>query len=171
MQTPAPFPTPSSAAYLEAALQRFARKCIFDAGTGCVLWAGALHYGQGKNVPYGDFWFVNKAVRAHRFAAKYIHGIQLTLEEQIDHCCDDFGILDKPETLCVQHLQPLPVETHRELTWVRRERGFGGEEDFKARFNTEPFSHVPFFNPPAWLVKYSPVKTAGLTIPALVVKE
>lgn len=80
-------------------LERFAEKCEFDPLTGCVVWTGATQAGQGNTTRYGSFWDQGRSIRAHRWAAVHIHGIELGTDEA-GHCCPH-----GPNSLCVQHLE------------------------------------------------------------------
>lgn len=140
-------------------LQRFLAKCRFDPVTGCVVWTGGRTTGQGHNAPYGAFWFEGRRWFAHRWAAMYIHGQDIT-GLQVDHCCPNTGGL--PNTLCVQHLQAVDHGTNRTL---QTERGrvvqTANERQYwlfvqkgiePARDTYEPSDDgIPFFSPPSWL--------------------
>lgn len=84
-----------------SALERFKRKCRFEPETGCVLWTGATTSGRGHTAPYGGFWYEGRRWFAHRWAAKFIHGLDID-GFHVDHCCPN---IPKPNTLCVEHLQ------------------------------------------------------------------
>lgn len=129
-------------------LERFRKYLRFDACTGCVLWTGGTTQGRGHTAPYGSFWFEGRRWFAHRWAAKYIHGIEIE-GLQVDHCCPHTG--GKPNTLCVEHLQAVTllenVALQQRRHWIHTQVGIlptepGYEEDPEA---------VPFFLPPAWL--------------------
>lgn len=138
-----------------AALERFAAKCRFEPETGCVIWMGAKSWGRGKSIRYGGFKFEGKVWLAHRWAAKFIHGFEID-ELQVDHCCPNIPI---PNTLCVQHVQPLSAERNRHLQTERRrafvflEKGLLPFEDIYGP-QPEPVNiedMVPFHEPPEWL--------------------
>lgn len=143
-----------------AALLRFAKFCRFEAHTGCVLWIGGTTSGRGHNVPYGSFWFNGRRWFAHRWAAKFIHGQEID-GSQVDHCCP---LIEYPNTLCVQHVQPLSLGDNRELQDVRRfeqrklfvqlECGLMTYEDIYGH-PPEPAEGVPFdtLPEPIWLVQ------------------
>lgn len=138
------------------ALERFARKCAFDPVTGCVMWIGGQTSGHGHNQPYGSFWFEGRHWLAHRWAAHFIHGFDIT-GLQVDHCCPD-----GPSTLCVQHLKPETAAVNRMLQhlrpgrtvqslstrqyWLFVERGFEPYEP-----PVRNCEGVPFFTVPDWL--------------------
>lgn len=132
--------------YLAKAHKRFRAKLKFDPGTGCVLWIAGQTMGHGHSVPYGGFWFDGKKWTAHRWAAKYIHGLDLNPLHQIDHCCEPV-----PNTLCVQHLQSIPAQLNRELQWIRVQNQFDGGENYKPSVSAKPFTSVPFYPEPDWL--------------------
>lgn len=128
-------------------MERFAAKCRFDPGTGCVIWIGGTTSGHGHHHPYGSFWFEGRRWFAHRWAARYIHGQNID-DMQVDHCCPD-GV---PHTLCVQHLQAVPPRINRELQWIRAQVGL----DPAPPDPLDPFEEVPFFDPPEWLAALQP---------------
>lgn len=84
------------------ALERFAKLCTFDPTTGCVVWTGGTTSGRGNSARYGSFWFEGRRWAAHRWAAIYIHGLDLNGFEA-GHCCPNTG--GRPNTLCVEHVQ------------------------------------------------------------------
>ena len=96
-------------------LERFMAKCRFDAGTGCVIWTGAKTSGRGHSAPYGSFWFENRRWFAHRWAAQHIHGHAID-GLQVEHYCPNRS---HPNTLCVEHVHPLPSLFNRELQTLR----------------------------------------------------
>lgn len=85
---------------LRPALDRFTEKCRFDPVTGCVLWTGGTTAGHGNTAVYGSFWFEGRRWFAHRWAAAYIHDLDIG-GVTVGHCCPG-----TPNTLCVQHLKP-----------------------------------------------------------------
>lgn len=103
-------------------LERFLRKCRFDPLTGCTLWIGGTTQGRGHSAPYGSFWFEGRRWFAHRWAAKYIHGLDIA-DRQVDHCCVERVGLPAAQTLCVDHLQAIPPAINRELQWIRAQVG------------------------------------------------
>ena len=137
---------------VERALERFRKFCRFDAATGCVIWVGGKTTGRGHHVPYGTFKFAGRRWFAHRWAAKYIHGHEIE-ELQVDHCCPCLAI---PNTLCVQHVQPLTHERNRHLQTERRRHfihlqvGLIQYEEVYG-FPEEETDPIPFYAPPAWL--------------------
>lgn len=135
------------------ALKRFAAKCRFDPGTGCVLWIGGQTSGRGHSVPYGAFWFEGRRWFAHRWAAKYIHNLEID-ELQVDHCCPNILY---PNTLCAEHVEPLTLLANRALQTERR-RFYA----LVTRGLIEPPPHlvqdedaIPFYPPPAWFKRYA----------------
>lgn len=124
-------------------LERFIAKCRHDPVTGCVVWIGGTTQGRGHHQPYGSFWFEGRRWFAHRWAAKYIHGLEIK-DMQVDHCCP---MLNTPNTLCVEHLQAILPAVNRELQWIRVQVGLD-EYPFP-----EPglYGGSPCFDPPAWL--------------------
>jgi hypothetical protein len=103
-------------ACIATALKRFRKFCAFEPHTGCVVWIGGTTSGRGHNVPYGSFWFNGQRWFAHRWAAKFIHGLEID-GHQVDHKCPH---IDMPNTLCVEHVWPLSLGDNRELQDVRR---------------------------------------------------
>lgn len=126
-----------------AAIERFAAKCRFDPVTGCVMWTGGTTSGQLKRLRYGSFWDRGRRWFAHRWAARFIHGLEID-GFQVDHCCPA-----GPNTLCVQHLQAVTQATNLELQWGRRLWGWDEWEEAEQPAS-EP-GGVPFHLPPAWL--------------------
>lgn len=143
------------------ALERFRRNCRHDPGTDCVLWTGGTTSGRGHSAPYGSFWFEGRRWFAHRWAAKYIHGLEID-GLQVDHCCPN---IPYPNTLCVNHVQPKTLLENRAL---QTERGRAlkvvqSTEERKAFIHmqvglieppplfTEAFTEAPWYPVPAWL--------------------
>lgn len=134
-------------------LERFIEKCRFEPETGCVVWIGGQTKGRGHNVPYGAFKDDGVRWAAHRWAAKYIHGFDIE-GLQVDHCCPNIPL---PNTLCVQHVQPITGELNRHLQTERRRRfihlevGLLTYEDVYGPPPPDVESRIPIFEPPAWL--------------------
>lgn len=141
----------------KSALQRFAEKCKFDPYTGCVLWTGATQTGKGNTTRYGSFWDEGRSIRAHRWAAVHIHGIELGSGEA-GHCCPHGH-----NSLCVQHLEG---QTKAENVAERNRRVAKANQVATTRQfylfvqlgihepeNTETadVSEIPFYQPPEWL--------------------
>lgn len=131
------------------ALKRFLDKCRFDPGTGCVLWIGGTTCGRGKTAPYPSFWYEGRRWFGHRWSAKFILGLEID-GMQVDHCCDMHSHLSHPNTLCVRHLQPLPPTVNRELQWIRVQVGLDPAPPVAEE---QPFTDVPFYDPPIWFPK------------------
>lgn len=143
------------------ALKRFAEKCAFDPVTGCVMWIGGTTSGRGHSEPYGSFWFEGARWFAHRWAAAFIHGHEIT-GLQVDHNCPC-----GPSTLCVEHVKPETSDINRYLQNHRPGRAFqdlvtkqywlfvskGIEEYIPPK---RELSDVPFFAPPEWLRPFLP---------------
>ena len=143
---------------IEAALRRFAEKCTFQYSTGCVLWAGGKSAGRGHSAYYGSFWFDGRRWSAHRWAAFFIHGLDID-GVQVDHCCPAGA-----HTLCVQHLQTVTAAVNRKLQserpgrayqdpgvqehWVLVQKGYREPEEILREDDG-----VPFFSEPEWLRK------------------
>jgi len=146
---------------IAAALVRFTRFCRHDPGTGCVIWHGGRTAGGGHARPYGAFKFQRRRWFAHRWAARYIHGIDIDAL-QVDHCCPA-DLRPLPDTLCVQHLQALPPARNRELQTLRaREAQTLEQRRYWAhvRCGLEPQPDlpsdamgalIPFYVEPPWL--------------------
>lgn len=133
-------------------MQRFLSFCRFEPETGCVLWTGAQSMGRGHHVPYGTFWFEGRRWFAHRWSAKFVHGIEID-NMQVDHCCDTIPL---PNTLCVQHVQALTPAQNRELQHRRKhvhlEVGLLRYEDvYGPAPDVEDLDLPPYYEPPAWL--------------------
>lgn len=138
---------------VERALERFRKFCRFDPATGCVVWIGGKTSGRGHNVPYGSFWFAGRRWFAHRWAAKFIHGFDIA-GLQVDHCCT---AIPQPNTLCVQHVQPLSGEMNRWLQTERRklfihlEVGLIEYADVYGPQRPDEVDPIPLFTAPTWL--------------------
>lgn len=107
---------------VKSALERFLEKCQFDPTTGCVLWIGGTTAGRGKSAPYGSFKDGKRRWFAHRWAAKFIHGLEID-GRQVDHCCPPNRAGWEPllpNTLCVHHVQALVGSENRSLQDERR---------------------------------------------------
>lgn len=150
---------------LASAFQRFRDKCEFDPRTGCVRWIGGRTRGRGNTAEYGSFWFEGRRWYAHRWAARYIHGLAID-GLQVGHCCPNTAD-GHPDTLCVEHVR---AETqHENLTeqrlrgsgvcamtaaerraWLLVERGY--DEPPPVHDPTSvPINDIPFFTAPGWL--------------------
>jgi hypothetical protein len=141
------------------AILRFIEKLAFDPLTGCVMWIGGTTSGQGHNSRYGSFWFEGRRWFAHRWAAMYIHGLDIE-GLQVDHCCPH-----GPHTLCVEHLKTETLEANRALQnkrrglarqtnetkqyWLMVQRGY---ENYVPPIRDS--GEVPFYEMPKWLKEY-----------------
>lgn len=124
----------------ETALDRFLSKCRFDPCTGCVLWEAGQTKGHGHNVPYGSFWFEGRRWFAHRWAARYLLGQDISRPHwQVDHECRN--------TLCVRHLKMVPATVNRELQWIRTQKGC---PDYEYQPSEALSGEIPFYDPPDW---------------------
>ncbi len=137
------------------ALERFKSKCRFEPETGCVVWVGGQTAGRGHNIPYGSFWADGRRWFAHRWAAKFIHGLEIE-GLQVDHCCPNIPL---PNTLCVEHVRPLAGDLNRHLQTARRRKfihlqvGLLSYEDVYGPPIEQPDElGVPFYDPPSWLI-------------------
>lgn len=101
-------------------LHRFIMKCQFEPRTGCVRWIGGKTSGRGNTAEYGAFWFEGRRWFAHRWAAKFIHGLDID-NMQVGHYCPHTPD-GHPDTLCVQHVRP---ETQQDNLIEQRMRGSG----------------------------------------------
>lgn len=111
--------------------------------------------GRGKHAPYGVFWYAGRRWAAHRWAARFIHRLDID-NYHIDHCCPHIPI---PNTLCVEHVQPLTLLENVALQHERR-RNFihleVGLIQYRDLYGPEPEEVpqedlVPFYVEPAWL--------------------
>lgn len=139
-----------------SALERFRVYCRFEPETGCVVWTGGVTMGRGHHVPYPRFWFNGDNWFGHRWAAKFIHGQDIE-GFQTDHCCPSIAI---PNTLCVEHVQPLTPRENRVLQHVRRKHFIylqvgllKYEEVYGHSCELEPVraDAIPYFPLPGWL--------------------
>ncbi len=139
-------------------MDRFLTFCEFDPATGCVLWTGGRTQGRGHNVPYGSFWFEGRRWFAHRWAAKYIHGLDIE-DKQVDHCCSEYAVgVEHPNTLCVQHLQAVTAKTNRDLQarrfYIHLQVGLiSYAEAYGELPHLQTPEGIPFLTPPTWLNK------------------
>lgn len=135
------------------AIERFISFCQFQPETGCVVWIGGKTKGRGHHVDYGSFWFEGRRWFAHRWAAKFIHGLDIDGFD-VDHKCPALTI---PNTLCVEHLQSITPARNRELQTMRRMIHLQvGLERYEDVYGPEPDPDeladlIPFYDPPAWL--------------------
>lgn len=146
---------------ISLALRRFAAKCEFDPGTGCVLWRGGQTRGGGHSRPYGAFKFEGRRWFAHRWAAQFIHGLAID-GLQVDHCCPS-DLRPLPHTLCVQHVQALGLAENRALQTSRardaqdvHQRRYwahvsAGMEPERPLADDDFGMLVPYFPEPDWL--------------------
>ncbi len=137
---------------VKRALERFRKFCQFEPETGCVVWIGGRTQGRGHNVPYGSFWYAGRRWFAHRWAARFIHGLNIQ-DYQVDHCCDT---IPKPNTLCVQHLQALTAKAHADLTETRKkfihlQVGLISYDEAYGPPADDDDHRIPFYEPPKWL--------------------
>lgn len=136
-------------------MERFKAKCVFDPTTGCVLWQGALSNGKDSTSIYGRFWFEGKSWAAHRWAAQFIHGIDLRDGHHVDHCCKDAEGRPRPNTLCVQHVQQVTSAVNLALRWSRFWQywcgDYGEELEEEAASSAPPADAIPFHVEPDWL--------------------
>lgn len=146
------------------ALERFRAKCRFEPRTGCVIWTGGRTRGRGNTAEYGSFWYDGRRWFAHRWAAAFIHGLNID-GLTVGHCCPNTPD-GHPDTLCVQHLagetlaentaegnrrRPLRAEqaSGTRQIWLLVERGY--EEPPPAHDRATLADEIPFYDPPAWL--------------------
>ena len=135
------------------AMERFLTNCRFEPETGCVVWIGGKTAGRGHHVSYGSFWFEGRRWFAHRWSAKYIHGLDIDAF-QVDHHCPNRAL---PNTLCVEHVQCLSARENRLLQYERRKRfihlqvGLLRYEDvYGPEHGMGLEDQIPFHHPPAW---------------------
>ena len=120
-----------------------------------MVWIGGKTKGRGHHVDYPSFWFDGERWFGHRFAARFIHGLDID-GFHVDHCCPNIPI---PNTLCVEHVQAKTPRQNRELQTERRRHfihlqvGLVQYQDaygFPAgQESGEP--DIPFYLPPHWL--------------------
>ena len=136
---------PCSKLLTEKALARFATKCCHNPITGCVEWIGGQTAAHGHTAFYGAFWFEGKRWPAHRWAAKFIHGMEIE-DRLIQHTC--------PNLLCQQHLvsiRPVLSETEMRYRWVRIQYGL---DELPPEEEQIDLNQVPFFIVPSWLAPF-----------------
>lgn len=136
------------------ALRRFASKCRHDAATGCVIWTGGTTTGRGGNARVGAFKFEGKRWAAHRWAAKYIHGLEIE-GASVSQTCGD--------PLCQQHISasPIPSETDFRYHWVLVSVGARPLPEVE-----KPDAEaVPFYLKPSWLSPFENKETQADVAP------
>lgn len=148
------------------ALERFRAKCEFDPRTGCVVWTGGRTQGRGNTAVYGSFWYDGRRWFAHRWAAIFVHGLNID-GLTVGHCCPHTPD-GHPNTLCVQHLEAQtlaenvaecntrtktkpPVQSTAQLQfWAFVNKGLEPAPPVHDPASIGP-DDIPFFEPPAWL--------------------
>lgn len=133
-----------------SALERFLAKCRFDPSTGCVVWQGGKTRGRGKTAWYGSFWYEGKRWTAHRWAARFIHGLEIA-DLDVDHMCGN--------TLCQAHLQAIPGLVNSAYYWIRVEKGVF---DLPPP-NAQDEDGVPFYLAPEWFPQPPPPPSTALS--------
>lgn len=153
-------------------LPRFAEKCRFDAATGCVVWTGGTTAGRGNTTRYGSFWYAGRRWYAHRWAAVYIHGLNVGTDE-VGHVCPH-----GPNSLCVQHLSPttkaaniaerntrvaaaargVQASINRQF-WLLVDRGYEQAPEPPAIDRDD----LPWFDAPDWLRPFMPDEELTMT--------
>lgn len=120
------------------ALTRFLEKCVHDPVTGCVLWIGGTTCGRGKTRKYGSFSYQGIRWYAHRWAAKFIHGLDIEGMD-VDHKCGN--------TLCQFHLQATTKDVNGAYYWIRVQVGIIDlpEPDLIDD------DGIPYHSPPEWM--------------------
>lgn len=104
-----------------ADIARFLDKCRRN-DNNCLIWNGARSRGRGNTDWYGSFWVKGKMVRAHKFYAVAILGLRpRTGVHHLDHTC--------PNSLCVRHLQCVPISINLALRWIRVQVGLDFDKD------------------------------------------
>lgn len=152
------------------ALERFLHYCRFDATTGCVLWSGGTSMGRGHSAPYGAFKDKGKRVPAHRWSAQHIHGFDIE-GFHVDHCCDPWRAGGSeplpPNTLCVEHVQPITnadnvTLMHARRLWILTQKGYLDPPPLFAELAAPVEYHAaPFHLPPAWFSRLDNAVNSG----------
>jgi transglutaminase-like putative cysteine protease len=147
------------------AFDRFRQMCRFDPVTGCVVWIGGTTSGRGNSTVYGSFWYEGRRWYAHRWAAVFIHRLDVG-ELTVGHCCPHTPD-GHPNSLCVEHVQPETLADNvaeRNRRVARQARQDALEKQFwllvHRGYEPAPPVHdpasvdaacIPFHTPPAWL--------------------
>lgn len=107
-----------------ADIARFLRLCYDDPRSGCLIWAGAKSRGRGNTAWYGSFTPTGcQAVRAHEFYAVAVLVLRPQTElHHLDHTC--------PNSLCVCHVECVPISVNLKLRWIRIQVGADPEIDY-----------------------------------------
>ncbi len=121
-----------------SALLRFLDKCVHDPVTGCVNWIGGTTCGRGKTRKYGSFKYKGKRWYAHRWAAKFILGLDID-DLDVDHKCGN--------TLCQFHLQATTKDVNSAYYWIRVQVGIIDLPEPDAIDD----DGIPFYLPPSWM--------------------
>lgn len=145
--------------------ERFRAKCRFEPRTGCVLWTGGTTRGRGNTATYGSFWYEGRRWFAHRWAAAFIHGLDVD-GLQVGHCCPNMPD-GKPNTLCVEHVTGQTqaenlAELNDRLARARCEQSADVRQQWLfveiGLLEPEPLhdpatlaDEMPWYDPPEWL--------------------
>lgn len=105
-------------------IARFLRLCVEDHSSGCLIWAGAKSRGRGNTAWYGSFGPTGQnSVRAHKFYGVAVLGLRPQTElHHLDHLC--------PNSLCVRHIECVPISVNLKLRWIRIQVGADPELDY-----------------------------------------
>lgn len=91
--------------------------------TGCLIWAGAKSRGRGNTAWYGSFHMHPHSVRAHKFYAVAVLGLRPNSAlHHLDHTCTN--------SLCVRHVECVPISVNLKLRWIRIQVGLDPEPDY-----------------------------------------
>jgi len=108
-----------------ADIARFLNMCVEDPTTGCLIWAGAQSRGRGNTAWYGSFTPTGcHSVRAHKFYAVSVLGLRPKTDlHHLDHTCTN--------SLCVRHVECVPVSVNLALRWIRVQVGLDPSPDYE----------------------------------------
>jgi hypothetical protein len=98
----------------EADVQRFYRY-VEKLPNGCWFWNGARSRGKGNKKWYGSFRLGKRTVRAHRFAAEVLGGMDCPPGHDRDHECG-FSLCVNPRHIAIV------TKLENQLRRIRRQR-------------------------------------------------
>ncbi len=143
------FETDEEQAEYNAALKRFVSKCRYDEMTGCVVWTAMAHHYRDGKPQYGGFSFRGEKWLAHRWAAIFIHGFDLSGGLTVGHCCPGW-----PNNRCVHHLEPQTYLKNGQESYyrnLRKQKGILTPSEKQYWMLVERGYEEPHPDAPEWL--------------------
>lgn len=111
------------------ALERFVAKCCFRWQTGCVEWTGATSANRAGTQRTGVFRYERRTWKARRWAAVFIHGLELQEGQEVNVRCGN--------PLCVRHVEVVWPAGNTRQHWLLVTYGYGGDEPEDERIARE----------------------------------